>query len=223
MAAVSSVKRSLIAKSNTTIVAVTSGACFVIVFCIVASVSLFGQFLYQNRVIGASQVALHQLKTNLQATDTLETSYNAFLSTPTNIIGGNPNGTGPQDGNSTKIVLDALPSRYDYPALATSLENILSSQSVQIQSITGTDDAVAQANNQSSTAPVPQSMPFQVVVNGNYAAIQNVISAFERSVRPIQVQTMELSGDQNQLTLTMSAQTYWQPAKSLSISTKVVQ
>lgn len=223
MAAIASIKRNLIAKSNATIVAVTSGACFIVVFCLVASASLFSQFMYQNRVIGANQTALRQLKANLQATDSLETSYNAFLSTPTNIIGGNPNGTGPQDGSNTKIILDALPSRYDYPALATSLENILTNQSVQIQSITGNDDAVAQANNQSSVNPSPQPMPFQVVVGGNYTSIQNVVSAFERSVRPIQIQTMELSGDQSQLTLTISAQTYWQPAKNLSISTKVIK
>lgn len=223
MAAIASIKRNLIAKSNATIVAVTSGACFIVVFCIVASVSLFSQFMYQNRVIGASQTALHQLKSNLQATDSLETAYNAFLGTPTNIIGGNPNGTGSQDGSNTKIILDALPSHYDYPALATSLENILSNQSVQIQSITGTDDAASQANNQSSVNPTPQPMPFQIVVSGNYASIQNVVTAFERSIRPIQIQTLELSGDQSQLTLTISAQTYWQPAKSLSISTKVVK
>lgn len=223
MPAITSVKRGLIAKSNATIVAVTAGACFVVVFCLVASVSLFGQFMYQNRVIGANQAALRLLKANLQATDTLETSYNAFLAPSTNIIGGNPNGSGPQDGNNTKIVLDALPSRYDYPALATSLEGILLSQGVQIQSITGTDDAASQAGNQSSANPTPQPMPFQVVVGGSYQSVQNVVGAFERSIRPIQVQTLELAGDQSQLTLTIAAQTYWQPAKDLSINTQVVK
>lgn len=220
---IASVKRSLIAKSNTTMVAVTSGACFIVVFCIVASVSMFGQFMYQNRVITANQTALNLLKSNLNAVDTLEKSYDAFLGTPTNIIGGDPSGTGPQDGSNTKIVLDALPSKYDYPALATSLENILTSQGVQIQSITGTDDAAAQANNESASTPSPQPMPFQVVVMGSYQQIQNVVDAFNRSIRPIQVQTLELSGDQNKLTLTLSAQTYWQPARDMSISSQVVQ
>lgn len=223
MSPIASVKRSLIAKSNTTMVVVTSGACFIVVFCIVASVSLFGQFMYQNRVITANQTALQLLKANLQATTTLESSYNAFLGTPTNIIGGNPSGAGPQDGSNTKIVLDALPSKYDYPALATSLEDILVGQGVQIQSITGTDQAAAQGSDQSAATPSPQPMPFQVVVAGNYTQIQNVVDAFNRSIRPIQIQTLELSGDQSKLTLTISAQTYWQPARDLSISTQVVQ
>ncbi len=222
MAGMPSVKRTLIEKSNATIVAVTSVACFIVVFSAVASVSLFGQFTYQNRVIGASRDALNQLKVDIQASKKLVVSYGAFVDTPTNAIGGDPNGSGPQDGNNAKIILDALPSKYDYPALATSLEKILTGQSVQIQSITGTDDAANQAN-QTSSNPAPQPMPFQIVVTGNYGSIQNVVSAFERSIRPFQIQTMELAGDQSQLTLTINAQTYWQPAKNLDIRTKAVE
>src|SRR5579862_1134199 len=102
MAVVNSIKRNLIAKSNTTILAVTSGACFIVVFSVVASISLFSQFGYQNRIIGADKKALSQLKVDIQATQSLETSYAAFTGTPTNIIGGNPTGSGPQDGTNTK-------------------------------------------------------------------------------------------------------------------------
>jgi len=66
-------------------------------------------------------------------------------------------------------------------------------------------------------------MPFQVIVQGNYNSVQNVVNAFERSVRPFQIQSMELSGDQSQLTLNITAKTYWQPAKSLNINTEVVK
>ena len=222
MAGMQSIKRTLIEKSNATIVIVTSGACFIVVFCLVASLALVNQFSYQNRIITASKTALKQLQQNLQAVQSLKTSYSAFIGTPTNIIGGNPIGTGPQDGTNTKIILDALPSKYDYPALVTSLENILTSQSVQIQSITGTDAATSQVASQSSD-PTPQPMPFQVVVSGNYTSIQNVIQAFDRSVRPFQIQSMELTGDQSKLTLTVTAQTYWQPAKSLSTRTEVIR
>jgi Tfp pilus assembly protein PilO len=222
MAGMISIKRSLIDKSNTTIVAITSGACFVVVFCIVASASLINQLSYQNRIIGADNAALSQLNTDIQATQKLENSYNAFIGTPINIIGGNPKGSGVQDGANSKIILDALPSTYDYPALATSLESILSSQGVLIQSISGTDASTSQTV-QSTPIPLPQAMPFQVTVVGNYTSIQNVVSAFERSVRPLQIQSMSLSGNQSQLNLNISAQTYWQPAKNLNISTEVVK
>jgi len=186
MAGMVSIKRTLIAKSNTTIVVVTSTACFIVVFCLVSSLSLLSQLNYQNRVIDADKKALKQLKVNVQAAQSLETSYSAFTGTPTNIIGGNPKGSGPQDGSNTKVVLDALPSKYDFPALATSLENLLLSQGVSISSITGQDDAVNQSSNQSSSQPVSQPMPFQVDVRGDYNAIQKVVDAFDRSVRPFQ-------------------------------------
>src|SRR5665647_600550 len=119
MAQIRSVKQNLINKANTTIVAVTAGACFVVVFCIVSSVQLMGQLTYQNRVIGAKKGALSTLKEDLAATDSLTNSYQAFINTSKNAIGGDPNGQGPQDGNNAKIVIDALPSRYDFPALGT--------------------------------------------------------------------------------------------------------
>jgi hypothetical protein len=218
-----SIKRTLIAKSNTTIVVITSGACFIVVFCAVASLSLLSQLSYQNRVIGADKDALKQLRLNVQAAQNLAVSYSAFTSTPTNIIGGDPHGSGQQDGDNTKIVLDALPSKYDFPALATSLENLLNNQGVEIQSIGGTDDAANQANNQSSSSPAPQPIPFQIQVQGDYNAIQRVIGAFDRSVRPFQIQTLQLGGDQNKLTLTITAQTFWQPTRDLSNRTKVVK
>jgi hypothetical protein len=203
-------------------VVVTSIACFVVVFGLVASASLVNQLSYQNRVKSADNVALSRLKNDIRATQSLEKAYNTFTGGSTNIIGGNPAGSGPQDGTNVKIILDALPSAYDYPAMATSLENILTSQGVQIQSITGTDQAASQTN-QSSASPSPQPMPFQVAVSGNYTAIQNVVNAFEHSIRPFQIQTMELSGDQTQLNLTIAAQTYWQPAQNLNISTEIIQ
>jgi hypothetical protein len=222
MANMTSIKRNLINKSNSTIVATTSVACFIVMFSLVASASLINQFSYQNRVIQADTSSLSRLKGDISAVSTLETAYNAFVGTPTNIIGGDTNGTGSQDGSNAKIILDALPSTYDYPALATSLESILSAQGVQIQSISGSDDSASQPS-QSSSDPTPQPVPFDISVSGNYTAIQNVVNAFEDSIRPVQIQSMELSGDQSSLSLSITAQTYWQPAKNLNITTEIVK
>lgn len=223
MAQIRSVKQNLINKANTTIVAVTAGACFVVVFCIVSSVQLMGQLTYQNRVIDAKKEALSTLKEDLAATDSLTNSYQAFINTSKNAIGGDPNGQGPQDGNNAKIVIDALPSRYDFPALGTSLENILTSQAQKIQSIIGTDDAINQENSQTSSNPQPQPMPFELSVNGDYGGMQNVVMALERSIRPIKVQSITITSAQNNLTMMVTAQTYFQPQKSLNITTKVVK
>jgi Tfp pilus assembly protein PilO len=215
-------KRLLINQANSRIVAVTTAASFIVVFCLVASYTLVGQLAYQNRVLGKKKAALSQLNTDINSVQTLETSYTAFVQTPQNVLGGNTHGQGGMDGDNAKIVLDALPSKYDFPALATSLEKLALSQGVNIESMTGTDDEVAQTDSASST-PAPIAMPFQITVTGNYASIQKVVKAFEKSIRPIQVQTLQLTGSDQKMQMNITAQTYYQPEKTLNIKREVVK
>lgn len=217
-------KRALITKANSTMVYATAIAAFLVVFSAVASKALVSQASYQNRVISAKKKALSTLKSDLSAVNSLKDSYQAFVQTPRNVLSGNPEGTGPQDGNNSKLVLDALPSKYDFPALANSLEKLILGQGLQIQSISGTDDALSQADKQESPAPEPVTMPFQIRVSGSYEATRNLLSVFERSIRPIQVQKVEISGDKGgTVSTTITAQTFYQPEKSLKIRTEVVK
>lgn len=218
-----SFKRGQIDRANSRVVIAAGIAAFIVIFCGVASKTLISQASYQNRIISAKRTAVNQLKSDLQSAQTLRTAYDSFNNSQTNILGGSSNGTGALDGNNTKLVLDALPSSYDFPALATSLEKLISATGATIVGITGTDDEIAQAQNQTSSNPQPIAIPFQVSVSGNYTQIQSLISAFQRSIRPVQVQSLKLSGDQSSLTLNVTAQTFYQPAKSLNISSKVVK
>lgn len=218
-----SLKRVGVDKANARIVTITAVASFIVVFCIVASVSLFSQLMYQNRVAGVKKKAVAQLKENLKARDDLVASYKSFVSTPQNILGGNPGGNGPKDGNNAKIVLDALPSAYDFPALTSSLEKILTQQGVKIKSMTGTDDAIAQSSNKSGAAPQVVDVPFEVTIEGNYNSVKNALMAMEHSIRPFQIEKTDITGNQAQLDLTISGKTYYQPEKNLSIKMEVVK
>lgn len=213
----------MIDKANARIVAYVSVAAFILVFSLVATKTLISQAAYQNKVIGAKRTAVNQLKTDIAATDQLKKAYDAFNSTPQNVLGGNPSGIGSQDGNNAKIVLDALPSSYDFPGLTTSLETLLNNQHVQITSISGTDDEVAQSGNQTSSSPVPVAIPFTTITASDYNGVKSVIGAYEKSIRPIQLQTLDIAGGQGKIALTITAQTYYQPAKSLNIKKQVVK
>jgi hypothetical protein len=216
-------KRSLITQANKKIVIVTSVAAFLVVFCLVASKTLVGQIAYQNKVISQEKQAQQQLQTDLNARSSLVNSYQAFVNTPQNILGGNPNGTGAQDGSNSKIVLDALPSTYDFPALATTLESLIKSQNLQIGSISGTDQELAEQNNVTSADPKPVAMPFSVQVSGSYEAVQNLINIFQASIRPFQIQTVNMSGSEGNMTVTISAQTFYQPQKAFTVTKQEVQ
>lgn len=222
MAAEPSAKKALIDKANTRILVVTSIASVIIAFCLVASYALFSQMNYQTKVLNKKKLAQRTLQSDIQAFDSLKTSYNTFTSAPVNIVGGNAEGTGAQDGDNSKIILDALPSKYDYPALITSLEGIVNSQHATITSITGTDDQLAQTSDGSAT-PQPVEMPFEINVKGDYTAIQNVLTAMDRSIRPIKVQSVQIQADSDSITADIKAVTYYQPAKLLQIKQEVVK
>ncbi len=221
MANTSSTKRSLIGKANSTIVVTTSVTAFLVVFSLIACKTLVSQAGYQNRVIAAKKTAVNQLKTDLDARNSLVVSYKKFVDTTPNIIGGALSGSGSQDGGNAELVLDALPSAYDFPALATTLEKILSAQNLQIQSITGIDQELQQVTA-ATGAPQAVAMPFQVQVTGSYDAIKGLIDLFGKSIRPFQIQTMDLSGNQSAMTLSLSAQTFYQPEKTFNIGTEAV-
>lgn len=216
-------KRSLIGKANSTMVIATSVAAFVVVFGLIAGKAMMNQMSYQSRVIDAKKAGLNQLKKDISAVNSLQASYTDFADDSQNVLAGNAEGTGPQDGDNAKIVLDALPSKYDFPALTTSLEKLITGQGLQITSINGTDEEVTQKAKQVSTEPVPIAIPFQIQVNGAYGSVKNLVDVFLRSVRPFQIQSIELSGDESGMTASIKAQTYYQPEKSLNIKPEVVK
>lgn len=216
-------KRLLINKANSRIVLYVGVAAFIVVFSLIATKTLISQAGYQNRVISAKKTTVTQLHTNIAATDQLKKSYNAFKADEPNLIGGGITGSGPKDGDNAKIVLDALPSSYDFPGLATSLNALFSIPGVTVSSITGTDDELTQGANQSSVTPSSVPIPFSLSATSDYAGVQNVVGAFEKSIRPLQIQTLSISSSSGLLTTSIAAQTYYQPAKALNITSTTVK
>lgn len=223
MAANVSLKRVQISKANTTMVVATAIAAFALTFSIIAGKALLSKRSYQGRVITAKEKAVKQLQANIKATNSLTTAYKAFVSTPNNVLGGNPKGTGDRDGDNAKIVLDALPSQYDFPALTSSLEKVLTDNGYKITAITGVDDEVTQQETPATSTPEPVPLPFELSVTSNIAGTKNLLGLLERSIRPVQVQKLTFSGSNSELLVQITAQTYYQPEKSLKIETKVVQ
>ncbi len=218
-----STKRLQINKANTMMVAVLAVASFVTVFSMIASKALLSQRAYQAKVIAQKRETLNTLKANNQAVTTLVTSYQAFVQTSENVIGGSPDGKGDKDGDNAKIILDALPSKYDFPALVTSLQKVLSGSGLGNINITGTDDEVNQSSQTDSGTPQPVVMPFTASVTGNYKSLQNLLTVLERSIRPIQIQAIKLSGSDNDLVMEITAQTYYQPGKALTLGSKEIE
>ncbi len=217
-----SLKRVVIDKNNARVVMIVSIATFAVIFSLVAANTLRVQAGYQATVFNKKSAALDQIKKNVDAMKQLKSSYDSFVNTTSNVIGGLSTGSEAQDGSNAKIILDALPSRYDFPALTTNVEVLVGTSGAKITGITGTDDEVAQAANVNSPDPQAIEMPFEVTASGDYDQIQKLVGAFERSIWPMKINSLEITGSQGNLNANISAVTYYQPGKSLTIRTEVV-
>jgi flagellar motor switch/type III secretory pathway protein FliN len=218
-----STKRLAIDKAYATILIAISITTFIVMFSLVASKALYSQMRYQSKVSSKKETALDTLKSNLQTSDQLITAYEAFANETTNALGGNPKGDGPNDGDNPRLVLDALPSKYDFPALTTSIEKLLNDKGFSLTSITGNDDEVAQASQNSSADPQPIEIPFSVEVTTSDGRVKQLMQLFEKSIRPIQVHQLALQSQNGQLKATITAKTFYQPEKNLNVKSEAVK
>ncbi len=217
----SSTKHIQIDKANTTVVLLVGFAAFISVFSLVSAKALLSQRDYQNRVIKQKTIARDQLEQNIKAVQPLTESYKKFVSDQANVIGGVASGSGELDGDNAKIVLDALPSKYDFPAVVSSLDKLLKSNSFQLENITGIDDEI---NQQAATVNGIIEIPFQISVNGRYDGVKEAIVLLERSIRPFQIDELTFTADEkSDIKLVIKGKTFYQPEKSLKITTKEVK
>lgn len=201
-------KHVLVDKANTTVIVSAAVAAALVVFSLFASMALIKKIGYQNDVISLRKQANEQLITNLDSTKQLVNSYEAFESTPESVIGT-------ADKNS-KIVLDALPSKYDLPALVASLDGIITGAGLTVDSITGVDEEISAA--QSSVNPTPVPIPFEFSAKGGYDGVQKLIADLQRSIRPFKINNFDLTVDESGIiTVTVVGETAYQPAKELGI------
>jgi cell division protein FtsL len=215
-------KRLLIDKANATMLIFIGVAAFLLVFAIFSAKALLSQSSYQSKVIKEKQKAFKQLQINTKNVDSLVASYGSFASESQNVLGGNPTGSGPRDGDNPRIVLDALPSKYDYPGLISSIEKVLKEGGYKIESYGGSDDEINQQNAKVDK-PTPIEMPFPITVNTSFEGAQLFLTTLERSIRPIYVNKLTLTAAQGKIVVSISAKTYYQPEKVLKITKKVVK
>jgi hypothetical protein len=213
-----SFKRIQIDKATTTMVILISAAVAVFIFALFASKALLSQRSYNAKVINQKEKAKKQLEANIEARDTLVAAYQGFIGSPQNVIGGDPNGLGEDDGDNARMILDALPSKYDFPALATSIEKLVISKSsgLSLESMSGTDEEITQ-NQTALDSPSPVEMPFQLSLMGSYASVQGFSKVLEQSIRPFHIRTLSLSGTDSTMKLDLTAKTYYQPEKKVNI------
>ncbi len=205
---VPSKKRVAIDKDQQRILIAIAVAAAAIVFSLFASRVLWSKISHQRQVISAKQAARDQLDLNLESLEKLESSYLVFDQEPESILGNSGE-------SNAKVVLDALPSKYDYAALLTSLEEVASEGGISISEISGADlELEAQ---QSSDAPAPEIIELRIGVDTTYGGAETFLELLERSIRPFDVRSINLTGEDSQLNASIELTTHYQPETNVGI------
>lgn len=195
------------------------------VFCLLAAKDLFNQAAYHRHVLGARRNAIAQLQSNINNLSTLKTQYDSFSASNPNFLGGtsttDPNAL-PPDGDNARLVLDALPSKYDFPALISSVSKIISLNQITNPGIAGSDQT-ATIDSSPLANPQPVQIPLSISGLTTYNGAENMIRDFERSTRPFDITKLQISGPSGSLSISASLNTYFQPAKVLSTGLQEVQ
>lgn len=181
--------------------------------------AFWSQANYLNKVADQKEAAVEQLNTNKESIDQLKKSYSEFISGNPNIIGGANNGTGLLDGDNAKLILDALPSTYDYPAFVTTIESLIRPN--KITELKGVDDVAQQSIE--GGAPAAVEMPITITFTTSYDGFKNVMDLFKRSIRPLKVNKLVLGGTNSDLDVTIEVVSYFQPGTTMRIERNEVQ
>lgn len=211
-------KRLQVDKDKTTVFAVLAVSAVIFVGGIMTAKGFWGQATYYSKVAEKKETARNQLEENKVAVGELSKSYDELTKETPNLLGGSPDGTGERDGNNGQLILDALPNKYDFPALAASLEKILIGY--DINSISGVDDSL---NQQQAAAAGPVEIPFDTNIVTNYDGLKLLISSFNRSIRPFQITKLDLSGSNSTLQVTLTGKSFYQPDLGLQITKETVE
>lgn len=198
-------KRQAIQGARNVVIIAMIVAAVVVSFSAIGLKMLWDLRAFNSRVTSRKEAVRDQLIINLENAQELQTAFNIFET---------------QDVNSEEV-LGALPSRYDFPALATSIEALAARSGLQLASFNGDDLGATAANT--TTSPTPVEMEFNIEVNGPFSDIKKFVSNLDLSIRPMKITSIELRGGEDDMTAQMVVETYYQPRVNLDLETETIR
>ncbi|MFZ2125932.1 MAG: hypothetical protein WAV04_00265 [Candidatus Microsaccharimonas sp.] len=220
-------KRTQIAKANRTMFLwIAAGS--VIVGCALVVAYFLGQkLIYNERVLAEKEKTVAILKSNNEVIPELETQVRV-LDTNTAL----KSVLASDDDQTIQVILDALPADANSLALGASLQNKLLAgipgltiESLQVDPVVGVESlSDINANEQDASAGVSgNQITFQFSVNGSPEALKQVLTNLERSIRAIDILSLRIESQGNKQLMSVQARAFYEPAKTIELTDKVVQ
>ncbi|HEV2412425.1 MAG TPA: type 4a pilus biogenesis protein PilO [Candidatus Saccharimonadales bacterium] len=200
-------KRQKIEKANNAILVIVAVAAVFVSMALVTCNFLWKQIQHNDRVYKKEKSVSNLLKENVTSAQNLSAQYQLINSS--------------SSVANAQTILDALPPTYDNPDLLASIQTVVEQSGLSLVSLTSTD-LNGQVSDMSAT-PAPVQIPFSLQVSGTYQQVNTLVTNLENTIRPMDVEAIVLSGTDSSMTATLTVNTYYQPVKSLNVSTQEVK
>lgn len=157
--------------------------------------SLFGKLNQNNQLLSKKRVAQEQVTKNLEALSQLSQQYSAL-------------------GPKRTLILDALPTTPNFPAIVSMMEELSKNAGVELLSVAPSEIE--------STGRVTGAAQYQFTasISGSYDSFKEFLRNVELSLRPMAITTMKISGNSSLLGVDMTISTYYQAEFDTSLKTE---
>lgn len=209
-------KRQQIDSSKRTMFIAVAIAAFASGIALVVAFFLAQQIWFHGTVIAEKQSTLNTINKNLAVIDDLEGNVRALSANEA------LNSAKVSDESSAlQVILDALPAEANSDALGASLQvrfagtvEGLTIESLSVDTTTG-DTASSDSGG--------SSIGFRMSVSGTADGLKELLMKFERSIRVIELTSVEVQAGGQGLTMDVIGQAYYEPAQTVELETKVVK
>jgi hypothetical protein len=201
-------KRTQIAKANRTMFIWIAVASALVGTALVVSFFLAQKAIFNEKVLAEKGITISNLTNNNKVAPELKSQIQV-LDTNQALISSKAN----ESDQAVQVILDALPSEGNSLALGASLQNkllagipgISSVQSLQVTPIAGIETLGDGTTVDASDAVAANEISFRLSVKGSQDAIKTVLQRFERSIRLISIDTLQIETQSDGQLLTVQA------------------
>jgi len=217
-------KRQQITNANKLIFLWVIGAAVALSICGVGIQFLFRQAAFNQKIISAKSSTQSTLASNIENARELKGKIDNLLA-DTNLASVKADPT----DSTLKVVLDALPTKDDKSALASSLQQVILPKSgialTELSTIgqSGSELIDATADPEAAPAATALTSGFDLGATGSYDQIKNMLYDLERTIRPINITKISLEGTDSSLRVTAGGVTYYLPERTVELGKRMIK
>jgi len=218
-------KRSQITKANRTMFLWIAGASALVGFAVVGSIFLGQKLLFNEKILSLKNTTVTTLAANNAAVGELQTQVRV-LDTNESL----KKVRAKDSDKAIQTILDALPGDANSLALGASLQTKLLAgtpgltiESLQVDPVAGVETLTTDAVQSGTAAVTANEITFRFSVSGTQDALRQALTNLERSIRTIDIKSMQIENQGTSQIMTIDARAFYEPTKNVGLYDKVIK